>query len=319
MQKITREDIYQFNQHSSIKKEIIDRALHENVYAKEGEWIRFLKYIFIALGIGFTVTGIIFFFAYNWENLDKTFKLILVQGILIISVLFYLFSKKNELIKKITITGSSVLVGVMFAVFGQIYQTGANSFDLFILWTLLILPWVIVSKFSPLWFIFYVLCNTSFILFKEQYAVYWSEQTFLFYYIILQSIFAIPCIYLTEYKHKNQDFKWTNYLFSIGLIITTTIGCCYSVFSDDFTNNLLIFSISIILFSSGIFYGFKTKNIFYIMTLLFGISIVLDSILLKVSDDSSMISFISIFIILSVTFILKTGIDLQKKWKYGKL
>lgn len=318
MQKITREDIYQFNQHSSISKEGIDKALTDTIYAKKEEWIHFLKYLFISLGIGFLIVGIIFFFAYNWDNLEKLFKLILVQSILIFSVLFILITKQNDLVKKIALTGSSVLVGVLFAVFGQIYQTGANSFDLFITWLLLITPWVIISKFSPLWLVYFILCNTSFILYKEQYATNWSELNYIFYYIILLALFAFPSIYFTEYKQNNSHFKWLNYLFSIGLTTSITIGSCFSVFSDDFYNNLLIFTTSSILFTLGILYGYKTKNTFYLTTLLFGISIIIDSVLIKISNDGSMLLFIALLEILAITLIIKTAIDLQKKWKHGK-
>ena len=44
----------------------------------------------------------------------------------------------------------SLLTGALLALSGQVYQTGADTFELFAWWAVLILPWVLVSRFSPL-------------------------------------------------------------------------------------------------------------------------------------------------------------------------
>ena len=45
------------------------------LYANKRQWNQFLSIFLLAAGIGFTVTGIIFFFAYNWDELPKFAKL----------------------------------------------------------------------------------------------------------------------------------------------------------------------------------------------------------------------------------------------------
>jgi uncharacterized membrane protein len=42
-------------------------------------------------------------------------------------------------------------VGVLQAVFGQIYETGADSYVLFLIWALLIIGWVAIGGYAPLW------------------------------------------------------------------------------------------------------------------------------------------------------------------------
>ena len=37
------------------------------LYANKRQWNQFLSIFLLAAGIGFTVAGIIFFFAYNWD------------------------------------------------------------------------------------------------------------------------------------------------------------------------------------------------------------------------------------------------------------
>ena len=48
-----------------------------------------------------------------------------------------------------------------FAVFGQIYQTGADAYDLFLGWTLFTILWAFAIRFTPLWLTFIgLLCTT---------------------------------------------------------------------------------------------------------------------------------------------------------------
>ncbi len=125
------------------------------------QWKQFLSIFLLAAGVGFTVAGIIFFFAYNWEDLPKFAKLGIVQTLLVASVLLTVFTRWNILIKQIILTGATFLVGTLFAVFGQIYQTGADAYDLFLGWTLFTILWAFAIRFTPIWLMFIgLLCTT---------------------------------------------------------------------------------------------------------------------------------------------------------------
>ena len=127
------------------------------LYANKKEWNRFLSIFLLAVGIGFTVSGIIFFFAYNWNDLPKFAKLGIVEVLLVSSV----FTRWSRLVKQILLTGATFLIGTLFAVFGQIYQTGADAYDLFLGWTLFTILWAVAARFAPLWLTFIgLLCTT---------------------------------------------------------------------------------------------------------------------------------------------------------------
>lgn len=131
------------------------------MYADKRQWKQFLSIFLLAAGVGFTVAGIIFFFAYNWEDLPKFAKLGIVQTLLVASVLLTVFTRWNILIKQIILTGATFLVGTLFAVFGQIYQTGADAYDLFLGWTLFTILWAVAIRFTPIWLMFIgLLCTT---------------------------------------------------------------------------------------------------------------------------------------------------------------
>jgi len=149
-----RNDIHIISRHSNCTEKGIDKVLREEVYSDSKSWKGFVNLLFISLGVGFTVSGIIFFFAYNWTDLHKFAKMGLIEGLIILTTSVVLFSKLNLKVKNILLTGTSVLVGVLIAVFGQIYQTGANAYDFFLGWTLFISLWVVISNYPPLWLVF---------------------------------------------------------------------------------------------------------------------------------------------------------------------
>jgi uncharacterized membrane protein len=62
---------------------------------------------------------------------------------------------------KLLLLAASTLVGVYIAVFGQIYQTGADSYELFTGWAFLIFPWVALGRFMPLWIFWLGLLNLA--------------------------------------------------------------------------------------------------------------------------------------------------------------
>ncbi len=85
------------------------------LYADKKQWNQFLSVFLLAVGVGFTVAGIIFFFAYNWDELPKFAKLGIVEVLLIASVLLATFTRWNKLVKQILLTGATFLIGTLFA------------------------------------------------------------------------------------------------------------------------------------------------------------------------------------------------------------
>jgi uncharacterized membrane protein len=58
-----------------------------------------------------------------------------------------------------------MITGSLLALFGQVYQTGADTWQLFFGWAVLITPWVIIARFPALWLLWLGLVNTGLILY----------------------------------------------------------------------------------------------------------------------------------------------------------
>uniref|UniRef100_UPI00404A5359 DUF2157 domain-containing protein n=1 Tax=Flavobacterium sp. TaxID=239 RepID=UPI00404A5359 len=312
-----RKDIQIISQHSNWSEEGVDQALEEHVYPDATAWKKFLELMFISLGVGFTVSGIIFFFAYNWADLNKFVKMGLVEGLIVIATGLVLFSKLNLQTKKIILTGCAVLVGVLFAVFGQIYQTGANAYDFFLGWTIFITIWVLVSDFPPLWLIYILLINTTMILYAKQVANDWSFvylQTILF---ILNTVFAVSFHLLSKFKDHFLIPSWFTAILGLASVSYATIGITISIFDDKSASFFTLIFLTMIAYGAGILYSLKTKNVFYLTIIPFSVICIITAFLLEISFDASMLFVVSIFIIASVTATIIGVLNIQKKWRNG--
>jgi uncharacterized membrane protein len=131
-------------------------------------WLRWALRAMLALGVAHLLAGIIFFFAYNWDDLTPFGKFAILQSGIIISVVAAMFANLERLVGQVLLIAGSVLVGGLFAVIGQVYQTGADAFDLFATWAILIVPWVVASRSATHWFVWLVVVYAAFNLYAFQ-------------------------------------------------------------------------------------------------------------------------------------------------------
>ena len=314
MTKIEREDIQIISRHSNWSEASIDKTLKQEIYSNKEAWQKFLKLFFISLGVSFTTAGIIFFFAYNWADLHKFIKIGLVESLIVITTLIVVFSKLNLDFKNILLTGASILVGVLFAVFGQIYQTGANAYDFFLGWTMFITLWVLISNFAPLWLVFITLVNTTIILYSEQVAHDWSEVFVSALLFGINILFLIIALFSKKITKEIKIPAWFTNIIALAAIASSTIGISTGIFDHEQKPFYVLLIITSIMYAIGIKYGLKVKSGFYLSVIPFSIIIIISAFLIKLSDDASMFFIISLFVIGSVTLVIKNLINLQKKW-----
>lgn len=318
MKNLHREDIQMISRYSNMTEQGIQRALKENVYNDKETWRKFLRLFLITLGIGFTTAGIIFFFAYNWANLNKFVKLGLIEVLIIATTIIVLLPTIKSGTKNIILTGSSFLVGALFAVFGQIYQTGADAYDFFLAWTLFITLWVIVSKFAPLWLLYIVLINTTFLLYTEQVAKDWPEILVITLLFLFNTAILIAFVLLDQDKKIENIPKWFIYILALGSATFATIGMVFGIIDDHQPIFPVLIPIVILVFALGIWHGLRSKNGFYLSVIPLSLIIIISTLLFKVSHEETMFFIVGIFIIVSITLVIRNLLKLQKKWNNEK-
>lgn len=132
------------------------------------DWLRWLDRFLTAVGALLIVAGIAAFFAWNWADLEHMAKFALIQGGVAGAVLIVLWRGMDSVGGRAAFVAAAFLVGVLLAVFGQVYQTGADPYGLFLVWAILVLPWAIVGRHAGLWLLVQLLLNLTLIL-------YWIE------------------------------------------------------------------------------------------------------------------------------------------------
>ena len=149
---------------------ILDADAYERALALAGitpdsaAWRRFLDWLLAGLGAVLALSGIIFFFAYNWSDMHRFAKFAVLDVTLLVAVALAWRLGPDSHGGRVALVGAAVLPGVLLGLFGQTYQTGADPYGLFMTWALLIAPWVLIGRSVALWLLWLVLANLSLLL-----------------------------------------------------------------------------------------------------------------------------------------------------------
>lgn len=127
-------------------------------------WAKYLSLLALLIGAGFLSSGVVTWLAANWAGFSKFQKLYGTQAVfaltLLLSLIFYWYQKRRLQSQSYALPSAvmafigAVLIGALFALIGQTYQTGADLWQLFALWSVLQIPLLLalpnVASFSLL-------------------------------------------------------------------------------------------------------------------------------------------------------------------------
>ncbi len=137
-----------------------------DITPNHSQWRQFLDKLLLANGGGLLLIGVVFFFAFNWQAIGRFHKFALIEALVLASMAAY----SRYLVKpsaKVFILAASVFVGVLLAFYGQTYQTGADTWQLFATWAMLITPLAILAQLGALWLLWLILVNLSIVLYFQ--------------------------------------------------------------------------------------------------------------------------------------------------------
>ncbi len=164
----TPERLHALAQAGVLSPQALERALWLAVASPaRPAWRRFLSAVLLGFGSLLLLSGVIYFFAYNWAALHRFGKLGLLLGAILASCVAA-WRLGEGLAGQFALLFAAVLVGPLLAVYGQAYQTGADPYGLFLGWALLVLPWVALARFGPLWLFLLLLLDTALFLYWVQ-------------------------------------------------------------------------------------------------------------------------------------------------------
>jgi uncharacterized membrane protein len=259
-----RQQILKWQQQGYIEKSNIEHALDvSESNHSTSQWLNFINTSLLWLSILSMAFGTIFFFAYNWVDLSTLQKFVLVQGLIVISTFFYTQTEKQSTANTAILFFIALLIGSLFALFGQTYQTGKDPWQLFFLWTVVITPIAFISRSSSLWLLWLFLANLALYLFFQTRhglfgMLFQHERNMLVYsFLNLMAVVGFELLY-----HKKQMFN--RIAAQTGIIIAMiafTWVSVYSVFEVFHANSKSLDLFFYVLWMVAIYFYYRIKTL----------------------------------------------------------
>lgn len=170
--------------------------------------LHIFSYVFMAVSI-------LYLIAANWLMLPDSVQILIPLIILLVTAWVSVKDTLNEGVRQTLHGVCGLMIGLSLAVIGQVYQTGADSYLLFLIWTLLLLPWL----YRPNIGIFALVCITSqltlFLFFKQ---TFWAEK---FPYLCL---FTLNLLSLIEFLICIKKYRALRFVFIAWFAVISIIG-----------------------------------------------------------------------------------------------
>lgn len=146
------------------------------------------------IGLSLIAASIVYLIAANWLMIPKYLQLAIPMTLLLCSALSSIYFTAHSWIRQSLDCISGLMLGMSMAVIGQVYQTGADSYLLFLIWAVLLLPWL----YRPNIGVFALFCAVSqlalSLFFKQSFLFEQKELLYLFGMNVLTALSAAFCL-----------------------------------------------------------------------------------------------------------------------------
>lgn len=272
--------------HGKITREAQEYAL--NLLYPHNQWGLWISRLLLTIGAALVLSGIVYFFAFNWAKITPAVKLSSIQfGIIgcLIGAYFYSLQRMSG---QVLLLSGSVLVGVFMAVFGQIYQTGADAYQLFMMWSLLTLGWTLISNFAAQWVLWLVITNTFLVLWWQQAALPTKEMEFMIftYMAILNGIaLALREYFSVEKAYEWLEARWTRVVLTVTTLLIMLIPIVVWIVEPSRATESIILSSVIGLIGHGAayyFYRYKLPDMWSLAAIVLSGCIIFEFFVFKI-------------------------------------
>ena len=271
--------------HGKITREARIYAL--NLLYPHNQWGLWVSRFLLTIGTTLVLCGIVYFFAFNWAKITPAVKLSSIQFSIISCLIGAYFYSLKRMSGQVLLLCASALVGVFMAVFGQIYQTGADAYQLFMMWSLLTLGWTLISNFAAQWIFWLVITNVFLVLWWQQAVLPTKEMEcmILTYMAILNGAALASREYLAVEKAcKWLEARWTRVLLTIATLSIMTIPIVVWIAEPSKATESIILSSVIGLIGHGaiyFFYRYKLLDMWSLATTILSSCIIFEFFIFK--------------------------------------
>ena len=236
-------------------------------------------------------TGLILFFASNWESLSHFTKLVLITLLPIIPLLggYYLSEVKKDfpILGKSLIFLGVLLIGASLALYGQLYHLESNPKWLFLTWFLLSIPFTYIVPFGALavahTVLYIIWFHLEFAFRDGMWGIEPKEKTFVLWSLFMALDLLVIGLLLqwktkifipihTAYRQFGLFFVLlTGWIYTLGIYVTEVLD-----YSDMVRLGLNILYIAIL--TAGVWIGVTFRKSYVISQTFFWIAVYLISL-----------------------------------------
>ena len=185
--------------------------------------------LYLHMGTAFILSSIVYLTAFNWHGLSSFSKMLIMALVVFIPFVIYNLPI-NEKYRKLSLFSLEFLIGIMFAVFGQVYQTGADSYMLFVMWSLAIVPMVLTVRYLPSYFLFFTVLSLAAIL----YVSYLGSVMGVISIINVIPLFIVLIINKVLKNEKSMIEKLEKFFITLLFLYFLFGACSYAFYKENY-------------------------------------------------------------------------------------
>lgn len=213
-----------------------------HLHPQSADWLKQANLILAFAAFILLSAALIFFFAYNWAAMHHLSRLALAGVALLTAAAVVLLTPPDHKLHRPALLASCVVTGAGLALIGQTYQTGADIWQLFASWALLITPLVLLSRSRACYLLWYLIIELACwrYLVTSQFGWLFNDGQLLLALaainlaLLAWSEFALPMLGV----RGNRMFIW---LTAALLIAVLSLGAIIGLWQADHQRNLLVY------------------------------------------------------------------------------
>lgn len=129
------------------------------------QWIVFIERVLTWLGAIAIAAAAACFIGANWQAFGRFAKFSFVEVGLVAALALACWRGLDVPLGRAALFVAALLTGGTLALVGQVYQTGADTFELFAIWAAAILVWVVAGRQPALWLLWLALVDVAIVLY----------------------------------------------------------------------------------------------------------------------------------------------------------
>ena len=148
------------------------------------DWLAYWRQLCLLGGVLFVLAGAVCFVAWNWGAMPALGRMALTGAAVAGCGLGAVLLGPSTRMGRVLLLACGLAMGPMLAVFGQTYQTGAELWELFRVWTVLLVLLALAGRQAGLWFAAWLVAN--------MFAALWLGRGIASPLDALEYFFAVP-------------------------------------------------------------------------------------------------------------------------------